>query len=236
MSGPTVSAVLLCGGNGTRMGAKCPKQFLELSGKPLLLYAFEALTGHPEIGEIIVVYRPENRRETEAILNGSTAPHPPLVWQEGGETRQKSVFNGLSRCRYPVILLHETARPLVTRETVAAVLRHPAEAVTPGADIPFTVLEKNADDEICAVLRRDRLFNVQLPQKFRTDRLLAAHRRAAENGETFTDDSSLYFAAGYACSVMPGDPQNVKVTHPDDLFLAEKILEQRRGKESPSCS
>lgn len=236
MSGPSVSAVLLCGGSGTRMGAKCPKQFLELDGKPLLLYAFEALTGCPEIGEIIVVYRAENRRETEAILNCSTSPHPPLIWQEGGKTRQQSVFNGVSRCSYPVVLLHETARPLVTRETVTAVIRYPAEAVTPGADIPFTVLEKNAENEICAVLQRDRLFNVQLPQKFRTERLLAAHRRAAENGETYTDDSSLYFAAGFTCSVMPGDPQNLKVTHPDDLFLAEEILKQRLGKEPSRCS
>lgn len=232
MSTPSVSAVLLCGGSGTRMGADCPKQFLELNGKPLLLHAFEALAGCPKIGEIIIVYRADNRRETEVILCRSEKSHPPLVWQEGGETRQQSVFNGVSRCSFPVVLLHETARPLVTRETVEAVLNHPAEAVTLGADIPFTVLEKNNRNEICAVLRRDCLFNVQLPQKFRTDRLLAAHRRAAEKGETYTDDSSLYFAAGFACCVMPGDPQNLKITRPEDLFLAEEILEQRRKKES----
>lgn len=233
MNTPTVSAVLLCGGSGSRMGAGCPKQFLELNGKPVLLYALEALTGFPEIGEIVVVYREGSRNETEAVLAQTDEALPPLVWQAGGTTRQESVFNGVSRCRYPVVLLHEAARPLVTRETVAAVLNHPAEAVTPGAEIPFTVLEKNENDEICAVLKRDRLFNVQLPQKFRTEALRTAHRRAAERGETFTDDSSLYFAAGYACSVMPGDPQNLKITRPDDLFLAEQILKARRNRNTP---
>lgn len=231
MSAATVSAVLLCGGSGSRMGAGCPKQFLELAGKPVLLYALEALTGFPEIGEIIVVYREGSRSETEAVLSRTNEALPPLVWQPGGATRQESVFNGVSRCRYPVTLLHEAARPLVTRRTVAEVLHHPAEAVTPGAEIPFTVLEKNDRNEICAVLKRDRLFNVQLPQKFRTAALTEAHRRAAEHGETFTDDSSLYFAAGYACSVIPGDPQNLKITRPDDLFLAEAILKTRRSGE-----
>lgn len=232
MSEPFVSAVLLCGGSGSRMGAHCPKQFLQLENKPILLYAFEALSGFWEIGEIIVVYRTDTRRKTEAILRSSSCPHPPLIWQEGGKTRQQSVYNGVRRCSFPVVLLHEAARPLVTREAVAAILHHPAEAVTPGAEIPFTVLEKNEKNEICAVLKRDRLFNVQLPQKFRTDRLTEAHRIAAEKGESYTDDSSLYFAAGFQCSVTPGDSQNLKITRPDDLILAETILKQRRHEDA----
>ena len=138
----SVSAVLLSGGSGSRMGGSCPKQFLELNGKPVFAYSLEALSGFPEIGEIVIVYREGTRKEIENIIAALKIELPPLLWQPGGETRRQSVAAGLALCSYPVTLLHETARPLVTRETVAAVLRHPAEAVTLGCEIPFTVLEK----------------------------------------------------------------------------------------------
>ena len=138
----SVSAVLLSGGSGSRMGGSCPKQFLELNGKPVFAYALEALSGFPEIGEIVIVYREGTRKEIENIIAALKIELPPLLWQSGGETRRQSVAAGLALCSYPVTLLHETARPLVTRETVAAVLRHPAEAVTLGCEIPFTVAAK----------------------------------------------------------------------------------------------
>lgn len=227
-----VSAVLLAGGCGSRMGAGRPKQFLELNGKPVFAYALEALSGFPEIGEIVIVYKEGTRDEAERIAAAMKPGLPPLLWQPGGETRRQSVAAGLTRCSFPVTLLHETARPLVTRETVAAVLRHPAEAVTPGCEIPFTVLEKTESNEIGRILRRDRLFNVQLPQKFPTEKLREAHRLAEESGKTYTDDSSLFFDAGFSCAVAEGDPQNIKITRPEDLFIAEAVLKRRNAERT----
>ena len=193
----SVSAVLLSGGSGSRMGD-----------------------------------REGTRKEIENIIAALKIELPPLLWQSGGETRRQSVAAGLALCSYPVTLLHETARPLVTRETVAAVLRHPAEAVTLGCEIPFTVLEKNESNEIGRILRRDRLFNVQLPQKFPTEKLREAHRLAEKSGKTYTDDSSLFFDAGFSCSVAEGDSQNIKITRPEDLFIAEAVLKQREAEQA----
>lgn len=225
----SVSAILLCGGSGSRMKSTQPKQFLNLFGKPLFLYAFEALLDHSDIKEIVIAYKEGTREALESIVERLQRPLPSLQWVVGGNTRQQSVFNALKCCRFPVVLLHESARPLVGSKTVGRILAHPAKALTLGIEIPFTVLQKNESNEISALLKRESLFNVQLPQKFPTQQLLAAHRRALEAGKEYTDDSSLYFDGGFSCAVVEGSSQNMKITRPEDIKIGEEIL--RMGLE-----
>ncbi|MBR0664110.1 bifunctional 2-C-methyl-D-erythritol 4-phosphate cytidylyltransferase/2-C-methyl-D-erythritol 2,4-cyclodiphosphate synthase [Roseomonas hellenica] len=216
-----VIALLMAAGRGSRFGAGTPKQYLPLAGRAVLRRAAEALLAEPGVDAILPVCAPGEAATVAALLDGLPVL-PPVA---GGRTRQDSVRAGLEAlagASPDIVLVHDAARPMVPRGTVAALLA--ALETHPGAipAQPVTDTLKRAEDGmIRATVARAGLFRAQTPQGFRFAPLLAAHRAAAAE---VTDDAALLEAAGLAVALVPGSESNVKITHPEDLIRVEAAL------------
>ncbi|MBI1950485.1 MAG: 2-C-methyl-D-erythritol 4-phosphate cytidylyltransferase [Acidobacteria bacterium] len=228
----TVAAILVAAGRGVRMGACRPKAFLRLGGRTILERALGAFTSHPGIGRIVVaVADPTDASD----LLGPGAARALLV--RGGEERQDSVrlaLEAIGPAEADVILVHDAARPLVSRALIDSVIAAAAEhgaavPVVPAAD---TVKRLGTDGSIEATLPRETLRLAQTPQGFRSAVLREAHARAARDGFTGTDDAALVERSGGRVAVVPGSEGNIKITTPGDLVLAEALLSGRPGGEA----
>jgi len=218
------SFILLSGGVGKRMQLDIPKQFLLIGGKPILVHALEKIDVIEEIKEIIIPSPKEYIEKTEEIIfhYGFATP---IYCIEGGETRQESVYKGLQKTRFENVIIHEAVRPFVTVEEFKNLLHEDAENAIYGKDIPFTVLEGTKYIE--NNLQRERLINVQLPQKFNKKKLLYAHECASEEGLNFTEDASLFFHYFHSnIKVLTGSDYNIKITKPIDRKIAEIIYKE----------
>ena len=225
-----ISTILLSGGIGSRSGKDLPKQYSFLLGKRIINYCLDSIYESGLTDELIIVYGEGFLDLLEEILSEYKDKFSTVKFVLGGSSRQESVFNGLKSVTHKTLILHEAARPLVTSQDLKKVIFHPAESVTMGLDIPFTVL-KQQNGQIVEVLERSELFNVQLPQKFNSLELLEAHRMAANSKHFFTDDSSLLFKYNGQVKVIKGSHENIKITTPGDFTLAENILQNRENKQ-----
>ncbi|WP_054948785.1 IspD/TarI family cytidylyltransferase [Numidum massiliense] len=216
-----ISFILLSGGIGTRMKMNVPKQFLLLGGKPTIVHVLEKLETIEQISEIIIP-SPENHLfETKRIIKSYQFTKPIKVI-EGGGTRQESTYFALKHVTNDTVVVHEAVRPFVTKDEFMKLINCPDENATYGLDIPFTVLEGSAYIE--KNLERDKLINIQLPQKFNAKAFLAAHEQARAEGEHFTEDASLFFKYnGGKIKVLEGTEYNIKITKPLDRKIAEII-------------
>ena len=215
--------LIVAGGRGTRMGGPQPKQFLELAGRPVLMHTLEAFDRWDASARLIVVL-PEDQIDTwkrlcEAHVFGRI--HRVVA---GGETRFHSVRNGLGAvASNGLIAVHDGVRPLVAPSVIAACF---AAAADGGAAVPVvpmveSVREVDADGGSRPV-DRTRLRVVQTPQVFRADVLRAAY--CLPYDPRFTDDASVVEASGVAVRLVPGNRENIKLTTPMDLLLAEQLM------------
>lgn len=219
------SAVILAGGAGSRMHQSVPKQFIALAGKPMIMHTLERLERIDEIGEIIVACHPQYKRLLEMHIAAYMLKKSYKII-DGGNTRQHSAYLGVQATANEDIIIHEAARPFVTTREFMALIEDEAENVTYGLDIPFTVSIRTGE-MITGLLERDKLVNVQLPQKFKRTPLLAAYQRAEEDGVIFTEDTSLlYQYSGLPVKILKGTPNNVKVTNSMDLSAGETIYKE----------
>ena len=209
-----VVAILLAAGQGTRFGADRPKQYLEIAGKPVLRHAAEALLAEG----LVAAIQPVCPAGQEAVLAAMLQGLPALPPVAGGASRPASVRAGLAALagRAPdLVLVHDSARPLVPPGTVAALLA--ALETSPGA-IPAQpvsdTLKRGAAGMISATVPRAGLYRAQTPQGFRYASLVAAHEAAPEDA---TDDAELLERMGEAVALVPGSERNVKITFPEDL-------------------
>jgi len=217
--------LIVAGGRGTRMGGPQPKQFLELAGRPVLMHTLEAFDRWDASARLIVVL-PEDQIETwkrlcEAHVFGRT--HHVVA---GGETRFHSVRNGLGAvASNGLIAVHDGVRPLVAPSVIAACFAAAADggAAVPVVPVVESVREVDADGDSRPV-DRTRLRVVQTPQVFRADVLRAAY--CLPYDPRFTDDASVVEASGVAVRLVPGNRENIKLTTPMDLLLAEQLMRQ----------
>lgn len=223
-----VAALIVAAGRGTRAGGDLPKQYRRLAGRPVISYALDALLACGRIGHVIVVIDP-----ADAELYRSAMPSTPrlLAPVAGGATRQASVLAGLEGlgARAPdIVLVQDAARPFVSQtlidEAVDAVMAG-AVAAIPGVPLVDTVKCVDAAAQVTGTPDRAALRAVQTPQAFSYAALIEAHRRAvAESAPAMTDDAAVMEWAGHHVTVFPGDPANVKLTHPEDFDAAERRL------------
>ena len=225
----TVAAVIVAAGRGVRMGAGRPKAFVRVGGETILERSVRAFASHPRIGRIVVAVADPS----EAIhALGTLAARVVLV--RGGAERQESVRAGLGAIpedEADIVLVHDAARPLVGRELVDAVIE---AAGTGGAAVPATALTSTVkrvaeDGRVEETVPRDRLRLAQTPQGFLAPILRRAYAVAARDGYVGTDDAALVERTGGRVRVVEGSEENIKITTPVDLLLAEAILE-RRGR------
>lgn len=218
------SLLLLNGGIGSRLGAEKAKQFLKLNGIPILAYALKVADRVSGITEIVVNFPPGERDVVEQLVS-DYAVQTPVVYVEPGETRHDSVLALLKRASNDNVLIHETARPLVSEEDFSSLISSSFKNVSLMRPISFTVAPVDpATSEITGSLERDRLRNVQLPQKFSKEDLLAAHTKAESESMKFTEDSTLLAVAGIPVHFIDGNDRNLKITTPVDMKIARALL------------
>lgn len=220
-------AIIVAGGSGTRFGAELPKQFLELGGRPILMrtvQTFEqALDG---VEHEIIVTLPADQMALWGdlcIRYAFTVPHRVV---HGGETRWHSVKNALDTLDnvgdIDVIAVHDGVRPLASE---ALIHRSLEAARHTGAAIPVVMLNDSVRQIVgdnSHALDRSSLRAVQTPQAFDARLLMEAYRQPFDL--TFTDDASVVERYGHCVTLVEGDPNNLKITRPMDLVLAEYLL------------
>ena len=215
--------LIVAGGRGTRMGGPQPKQFLELAGRPVLMHTLEAFDRWDASARLIVVL-PEDQIDTWKRLCEAHVFSRIHRVVAGGETRFHSVRHGLGAVASDgLIAVHDGVRPLVAPSVIAACFAAAADggAAVPVVPVVESVREVDADGGSRPV-DRTRLRVVQTPQVFRADVLRAAY--CLPYDPRFTDDASVVEASGVAVRLVPGNRENIKLTTPMDLLLAEQLM------------
>ncbi|MCE8511700.1 bifunctional 2-C-methyl-D-erythritol 4-phosphate cytidylyltransferase/2-C-methyl-D-erythritol 2,4-cyclodiphosphate synthase [Ruegeria pomeroyi] len=216
----TTAAIIVAAGRGTRAGGGVPKQWRPLAGRRVADWTLERFAT-PQIGYVVLVLNPEDRDAWKEFAQ------TPLILAPGGDDRAGSVQNGLAALDglgITKVLIHDVARPCVSKDTIRAVLdaldAHPGAA--PGLAVT-DALWTGAEGLVTGTRDRDGLFAAQTPQGFRYDAIVAAH--AAHPGAA-ADDVEVARAAGLTVAIVPGDPDNLKITLAEDFARAERILRQ----------
>ncbi len=217
------TAVIAAAGRGVRMGAAGNKVFLPVLGRPMLAYTLDTFLQCDFVDEIIIITRQCDLEQCRKISAGRARVLP------GGETRQESVWTGLQAASGELVLIHDGARALVTPEIIRgtweAAQRTGAAAV--GVGCKDTLKAVDADGWIANTIDRDAVWQVQTPQAFRLDVIRAAHQQAIAQGFSATDDCALAERCGIPVKMVMGSYENIKLTTPEDLAVAEQILKKR---------
>ncbi|MCX5751429.1 MAG: 2-C-methyl-D-erythritol 4-phosphate cytidylyltransferase [Candidatus Saganbacteria bacterium] len=217
------SVIITAGGYGKRMGSPSGKQFLEIAGKPILEWTISAFLAIKEINEVIVVI---NKEDFDKLK------HLKVKLAEAGERRQDSVYNGLQKVTEgcDIVVIHDGARPLVTsqliRASIAGAALHGASVVA--VSVKDTIKEVSAEGFILNTADRSLLWAAQTPQTFKYHLIKEAYEKAKSDGFFVTDDASLVERLGYPVKIVEGSYENIKVTTPEDLAVAEQILRLRK--------
>ncbi|MBQ8697873.1 MAG: 2-C-methyl-D-erythritol 4-phosphate cytidylyltransferase [Schwartzia sp.] len=224
-----VSVIFPAAGEGRRMNAGKNKVLLELLGKPILVRTLLRFSECAAVDDFVVVVGEEDVAQVSEALQ-TVAGLKPFRVVAGGSERQYSVRNGLAALHpdAEIVLVHDAARPLVPLKTIEAVV---AEAWRSGAAIAAvraknTIKIVRGDGVVESTPNRANLWEVQTPQGFRRDILEAAYRRADEDGFLGTDDAGLVERMGLPVRVVEGSDRNLKVTTPEDLWVAETFMER----------
>lgn len=217
-------AVIVAGGSGLRMGNATPKQFLLLQNKPLLWHTITAfITAYNDVAIVLVL--PKNHLSLGEKI-AETFPLNNIVIVEGGATRFQSVKNGLALVpANTIVFVHDGVRCLVSVDLIHRCLQ---QALVKGSAIPAVAATDsirilNGDD--FEVADRHNVRIIQTPQTFKSDILLVAFEQDYNN--SFTDEATVVEAFGKQVFLIDGDYNNLKITRPIDLLIAEKIMQER---------
>ncbi|HSM81302.1 MAG TPA: 2-C-methyl-D-erythritol 4-phosphate cytidylyltransferase [Nodosilinea sp.] len=219
-------------GSGRRMGADRNKVLLELLGQPIIAWTLRAAAEAEAIGWVGLVGQGRDRTSLEAIVAGLGLAKP-VVFIEGGDTRQQSVYNGLQALPADAtrVLIHDGARCLATpalfNRCAAALETH--SGLVAAIPVKDTIKLVDAALTIEATPDRERLWAAQTPQGFDVALLKQCHRQGLDQGWNVTDDAALFEKCDLPVQVVPGEETNLKVTTPMDLAIADFILKQRLG-------
>ena len=226
-------AIIVAGGLGKRIEGNLPKQFLILSGKPILAHTIEKFERCDLVDEIILVVPEDHLGHcSQAIVDKHTFSKIRKIIC-GGKERQDSVYNGLKACydSTSIVCIHDGVRPLVSPEVVAGSIKlcKQKKAVIVAVPVKDTIKQVE-NGSVITTLDRGKLWLVQTPQVFEYKLILEAHRKAREENFFGTDDSALVERLGYEVTVLEGNYRNMKITTAEDLLVAEKLLKAEAGE------
>ena len=234
--------VIFAGGCGTRMNTKSkPKQFLDLNGKPIIIYTIELFDNHSQIDGIVVAcieswipYLKKMIRKYEITKVVRIVP--------GGNSGQESIYNGLCAAeefakekneKTSIVLIHDGVRPLITEETITDNIAKVKECGSCITTVPAieTVIVDNHDGTL-AIPKRSNCLMARAPQSFYLKDILEAHRRSQAEGKTeFIDSCSLMSHYGYKLGLVQGPMENIKITTPTDYFVLRAIVEVHENQQ-----
>ena len=223
-----ISAIILAGGKGKRMRSAISKQFIDIKGKPIIYYTLKKFSENKKIDNIIVVL-PEDEVKyfKENILKKYELRINKIVI--GGKERQDSVYNALKSLKNSstdIVLIHYGARPFISERIINEGIKF-AEiygAAAPGVMPKDTIKVKNEKNFSVDTPNRANLVSIQTPQVFKFDEILECHEKIRYNGEKVTDDTMVVEKYGYSVYLYDGEYTNIKVTTPEDLILAERLI------------
>ncbi|PMD98377.1 2-C-methyl-D-erythritol 4-phosphate cytidylyltransferase [Siphonobacter sp. BAB-5405] len=221
-------AILVAGGSGSRMGVALPKQFLSVAGKPILVHTLERFLAYSADLQIILCLPADQLAYWQELKQAYPLPfRHPIIETPGGASRFQSVRNGLQRIEGSegLVAVHDGVRPFVPVEVIAESFRTAAQkgtaVVSVAAKDSIRLVHSETENQ---ALDRSRLRLVQTPQTFQ----VAVLKKAFEQSESplFTDDASVAEAAGFPIFLVEGSYENIKITTPEDLWMAEAILQR----------
>lgn len=232
-------AVIFAGGVGKRMNTKTkPKQFLELHGKPIIIYTIEKFDNHPEIDGIIVVCVEEWIVYLRNLIK-KFGINKVVKIVPGGQSGQESIYHGIKACKElfddnSVVLLHDGVRPLINEKVISdniKCVKKNGSAITVSAATE-TIAMKNSNEEIGTILERKNCLIAKAPQSFKLGEILVAHERAiSENRLEFVDSASLMQFYGHKLFMVEGTPDNIKITTPTDFYIFRAILDSNENAQ-----
>ena len=214
--------LIVAGGEGQRMNAKIPKQFQELKGLPILMHSINAFVEYDKDIRIILVLHPKYHTHWDRLCDS----HDYRIKHEitfGGPSRFHSVKNGLGVISDDcLVAVHDSVRPLVSRETIASVYYNAEEFGNAVPCVPLNEsIRKSVDGDNTSKNRADFVV-IQTPQCFQSDILKTAYNQ--EPKDSFTDDASIVEASGEKIHLVDGNPENIKITLPKDFLIATALL------------
>ena len=223
-----VSAVIVAGGKGTRMGADKNKVLLPLMGKEIISRTVSAFENCKLIDEIIIVTASCDMDTVESIVHRDGYYKVSHII-EGGTLRQNSVYNGLKLAKGDIVLIHDGARCLVTDKEICDVIADTKifGAAAVGVKVKDTLKAIDDNGNIISTIDRDKTVHIHTPQGFKTREILNLHERAALDNITVTDDCSVFEYYGKTIHLTMGNYNNIKITTPEDIIIGENILKGR---------
>lgn len=232
-------AVIFAGGAGHRMNTKSrPKQFLELNGKPIIIYTLELFDNHPEIDGIVVACLEEWIPFLEKMLKKFEI-NKVLKVVSGGTTGQESIFKGLCAAEEAangedaMVLIHDGVRPLITEDTITQNIAKVKECGSCITCIPAieTFVVKQTDGSLNIPSRADSLV-ARAPQSFWLKDIISAHRQAIEEGRNdFIDCCTMMSHYGHTLGLIEGPMENIKITTPTDYFIFRAMNEVHENQQ-----
>lgn len=221
-----VSAIILAGGKGKRMGLEISKQFVELKGKPILYYTLKRFMDNSYIDQIVLVLsKDEIEYCIEEILNKYSLKVDIIV--EGGAERQDSVYNALKSIKKTdIVLIHDGARPFITDRIIEEGIEYAKYygAAAPGVMPKDTIKIKNSGNFSVDTPNRNLLVAIQTPQIFKYEEILRCHEKIKKAGISVTDDTMVVELYNHKVYLYDGEYTNIKITTPEDLVLAERLI------------
>lgn len=226
------TAVVVAAGNSQRMGRD--KILMDLADEPVIAHTLQSLQASEHIDEIIVVTRFESIQAIADICNnyGITKASKIVL---GGKCRAESALLGVCEAseKANLIAIHDGARPFPSARMIERVVNTAKEngAAAPAVSATDTVRIMNRKGTVVSTPDRDLVMLIQTPQVFNVELIKAALSKAVEKGTKITDDSSAVEAIGYKVTIVPGEEDNIKLTTEKDVYLAEKIVSDRRNRK-----
>jgi 2-C-methyl-D-erythritol 4-phosphate cytidylyltransferase len=226
-------AIVLAAGEGRRIGGNTPKAYIPLAGRPMLLRTLDRMFSAASIESVVLVVAADQIARCEAMLRSDSAlRNRRWLVQTGGVSRQESARLGLERIgsETNIVLIHDGARPFVSAALIDRCVEATAvhQAVVVGLPVRDTIKSVSPQRFIEHTPDRSALWEIQTPQAFVRDLIVLAHQRAAMDGVQVTDDAIVVERIGKPVYVLEGERTNLKITVPEDVWLAESLLRERR--------
>lgn len=234
--------LIFAGGSGSRMNTKSrPKQFLDLNGKPILIYTIELFDNHPDIDAVIVVCLNSWIPFLQKMLKKFEITKVVSI-VSGGVSGQDSIYKGLCAAEQytkdreednPIVLIHDGVRPLITEETISDNIAKVKECGSCITTVPAieTVIINNHDSSLSIPKRSDCMM-ARAPQSFYLKDIIDAHRKSREEGKIdFIDSCSLMSHYGFKLGLVQGPMENIKITTPTDYFVLRAMVEVHENQQ-----
>jgi 2-C-methyl-D-erythritol 4-phosphate cytidylyltransferase len=228
-----VSAIVLAAGTGRRIGGDVAKTYLPIAGRPLVLRTLDRMFAAKTVTQVVLVVAADDMSRCRAMLDADSALRDrAYLLQTGGTTRQQSAKRGLETitANTDIVIIHDGARPFVSAALIDRCVECAAGkgAVVIGLPVRDTIKVVGGDRLIRSTPERGALWEIQTPQVFQRELIVAAHRQAESDGVEVTDDAMVVERLGKPVYVLEGERTNLKITLPEDIWWAEMMIREGR--------